>query len=341
MKIVLTGGGTAGHIYPAINVGLYMRNHHNADVYFIGKKHSMEQKIAQNYNIPFYAATSQGLSMKKIIPFMIKNSVGTAEAMKLLKHLKPDYIFSTGGYVSAPVIAAANLLHIPYGIHEQNTVTGKVNRLFGKKATTQFYSFPIIETKTNIWTGNPVAFKERITFNGNRLVFMGGSGGSQSVNDFAISFAASHRHIPCTIITGEKRYQQTLAKGVPKNLEVISYTNDMLNVYRQAKLIVCRSGSGTLFEVANLNIPAILVPYPKSAEDHQKKNAEFFTQENAARLVEEGSGFTQKLTEEIEYLWKYKNERDKMKQNLLRLASPHSDALIAKRILEDVQRHGQ
>jgi UDP-N-acetylglucosamine--N-acetylmuramyl-(pentapeptide) pyrophosphoryl-undecaprenol N-acetylglucosamine transferase len=338
VNIVLTGGGTAGHIYPAINVGLYLKENHHATLFYIGKKNSMEERIAKENGIPFYTTASQGFSVKRIVSFAGKNLKGTIEASSLLMKLKPDYIFSTGGYVSGPVIAAANLLKIPYAIHEQNSITGKVNKVFGKHASTVFYSFPIVETKKTCYSGNPVRYNDKLDKNGNSILFFGGSGGSQTINDFGVEFAKKYPNINVTLITGEKRYEQTISKGLSNNIKVLPFVTDMLSVYKEAKVIVARSGSGTIFEIANLNIPPILIPFPQSAEDHQKKNADFFGNQQAAIVINEKDGFTKELEESLIDLYQHQDKIDIMKENLEKLAMRESAKLISERVLRDIKQ---
>jgi UDP-N-acetylglucosamine--N-acetylmuramyl-(pentapeptide) pyrophosphoryl-undecaprenol N-acetylglucosamine transferase len=335
LKIVITGGGTAGHIFPAISVGKYLQDQHGVELFFIGNKNHLESRLAKESNIPFYGIPSQGLE-GNYLTFFSKNAVGVYKALKILYKIKPDYVFSTGGFVSAPTIAAANILHIPYGIHEQNSVIGKVNKLFQRNAKTFFYSFPAEQTRGAFYSGNPVRLKEKLSENGSKLLFTGGSGGSIKLNETAVLFAKEHPSIPCILVSGEKNYDNLVENGISANLEVIPFVTDMKSLYAQAKVMVCRSGSGTLFEMANLSIPSILVPLPTSADDHQKKNAYYFAKENAALLVEQKDNFEHKLTGAILELWENETKRNEMKKALEQLAVPESEKMIAERILKDL-----
>lgn len=320
MKVVVTGGGTGGHIFPALIVAqrLQALGH---DVYYIGNRYGMEQRIVQPTSVPFYGVESAGFSKKDWFSFLIKNSNGTWEAMKILKHLRPDYIFATGGYVSAPVLGAANLLRIPYGVHEQNIVMGKVNQLTSKGAKHIFHSFPVIETKYIRHTGNPVRYTEPLEQLGDSVVFLGGSGGSETINQAAMYFAQSHPFTPVILITGKKRFERIQKEKKTPNVVVYDFVEDMLDIYKKARLVVCRSGSGTLFELANLGIPSILVPYPDAANHHQEKNAEWFVRKNAAWMIKEKEEkFFQTLASSIDTLYHDTNAQQQMRESLKHIA---------------------
>lgn len=342
MKVVLTGGGTAGHVFPAMSVATYLKENYDVELHYIGNKNFIEAKIAMEHHIPFYSISSQGLEgsnpLKKYANFALKNGKGTLEALKLLKEIKPDFVFATGGFVSAPVLAACQLLNIPYSIHEQNSVLGKVNKLFKNKAKNVFYSFPISKDDNAVYSGNPVRFKTKLDNNGEKVVFVGGSGGSEALNDAAIHFANENKNIPCVLIAGKQLEKDCLDK-VEKlslgNIEVLGYTNDILDVYKEAKVIVCRSGAGTIYEIANLSIPAIFVPLPNSADDHQKKNAEFFEKEKASLLIEQGEGFKEALEKGILYVWNNDEKRINLKENIDILAMRECDKIISDKLTEN------
>lgn len=338
MHIVLTGGGTAGHIYPAVNVGLYLREQYGIELSYIGRPHSMEEKIADANKIPFYPVRSNGLSVKHMLRFMNENIKGTMQARKLLKKMEIDYVFSTGGYVTAPVLAASKLLGIPYSIHEQNTVTGKVNKLFKKGAITFFESFPTVDTRQICYSGNPVRYNQPLKGNGEHVLVFGGSGGSQSLNNFAMRFARENPSIPMMLVTGEKRYQLTIANGIPDNIKVYPFVEDMMDVYKEAKMIICRSGSGTIFEVANLNIPPIFVPFREAADDHQTKNAQFLTEKGAGLLVEEGKEFHKRLSQSVLSLYEEDDDLLHIKEQLTAFQSFDTIQRISDRIVHDMRK---
>jgi UDP-N-acetylglucosamine--N-acetylmuramyl-(pentapeptide) pyrophosphoryl-undecaprenol N-acetylglucosamine transferase len=328
MKVVLTGGGTAGHAFPAINVGLELKKEKGVSLYYFGNNKKIERTIAEKHDIPFYSVSSfgfQGNWWEKSVLFGLKNAKGVTDSIRHLKKIKPDFVFATGGFVTAPVLLAAQMLHIPFVIHEQNSKLGKVNRLFEKNATMRFFSFPIHSREGYFWSGNPVRYNEKLKKNGKNLVVLGGSGGSERLNEEALIFAEKHPDIPLIVQTGERFYQKAKEKAEKnqlKNVKLIPYTHDMKKeLYEKAAVLVCRSGSGTLFEVANLTIPSIMVPYPFAAEDHQKKNALFFAQTGAGTLVEEDMFFSENLEEAIVDIWESSLKRKEMKKELDKLSN--------------------
>lgn len=340
MRIVLSGGGTAGHIYPAVQTGLYLKEYCEAEIYYIGRANSLEEKIAKEHGIPFYPTVSKGLSKKQILSFATKNVKGTAQALTLLNKIKPDYVFTTGGYVSAPVLAAASILRIPYGIHEQNATNGKANRFFSKGAKTIFTSFPTMENRQIFYSGNPVRYTHNLENAGDSLVFFGGSGGAATINEAAYELAVRHPEIPVIVVTGEKRYGTYIATHeIPDNLTVHPYVTDTLSLYEKAKIIISRSGSGALFEIANLGISNILIPFPEAADDHQRKNAQYFEDRGGSIVVEEGLRFFDRLEDEVRQLWGNERLRQAQIRKLSGLSTRTSVSEICKRINKDLNFH--
>lgn len=326
MKIVLTGGGTGGHVYPAVSIGKSLEKKMNAELHYIGNAGFIEEKIAKENNIKFYSVSSQGLEGKNAIVkyggFLLKNSKGVIEAIKLLEKIKPDIVIGTGGFVSAPVLAAAIYKKIPYYIHEQNSIMGKVNKLFEKKAEKVFLTFPLGENKPNHHlTGIPIRFKEKIENNGNYLVFTGGSGGSQKLNNYALKYANENPNTKIKLVTGKNDYEEVMKNKIPVNLTVTAYVDNMMELYEETKIMVARSGAGSVFELATLNIPSILVPLPYSAENHQLYNAKYFSDKNAAILVEEKENFEEELNKNIKMLLNEKEKINELKEKMDEITS--------------------
>ncbi|PGK51320.1 hypothetical protein CN918_26375 [Priestia megaterium] len=340
MRIAVTGGGTGGHIYPMATVAQYLQKHHGADILYIGNENEFfpDKRLANYFTLPFSGIPSRGMEGGRPINFLWKNMQGVLKARKILKEFQPDLVFSTGGFVSFPVVTAASQLHIPYVLHEQNTVMGKVNRLASKKASCILHTFPIYQTKQAVVTGNPVRFTDKLVEQGEHVLFLGGSGGSLALNEAGVQFSLLHPNIPVIIQTGKVLYDKTkayaAAEGASGNLILVPYKDDLMDLYKEAKLIVTRSGSGSIFEIANLGIPSIFIPLPNSAEDHQKRNALFFTQENAALMVEQDANFQDALNDNIVVLWQSEERRNELRTNLEKLAVRNSEELIAKQLVE-------
>lgn len=335
MKIVVTGGGTGGHIYPMATIALYMKETYGAEILYIGSNQDLfpDKRLAAYFNLSFEGIPSRGMEGGKPIDFAWQNVKGVWKARKILQNFKPDIVFSTGGFVSFPVVTAASQLGIPYVLHEQNTVVGKVNRLAEKKARKVLHTFPITHKENTIVTGNPVRYKNPIETEGDKVVILGGSGGSLALNEAGIALAKKNPSIPFLIQTGKELYKKAQQEaGDTPNLTLIPYCDDLMDVYKQAKCVITRSGSGSIFELANVGIPSIFVPLPNSAEDHQKKNALFFTQEKAAIMVEQGEAFQENLEKQLLELWGNDTLRQDIKQRLDTLAVRDSEARIAKEL---------
>lgn len=334
MKVVLTGGGTAGHAIPAIEIGKYLRRKYLCEIIYIGNEEYIEKSLAEKDKIPFYSISSQGMEGSKL-SFVKRNVEGVFEAVKLLKKIKPDFILATGGFVTAPVLAAAIFLKIPYAIHEQNRIMGKVNKLFSNKATFLFSTFPVEENEQIRFSGIPIRFKKKIKKSGDSLVIIGGSGGSVALNEFAINFAKKHPEIKLIIIAGEKNKEKVekQLEGL-EHVKVIGYTDSIYTYYEQAKMVVARSGAGTIFELSRLAIPSILVPLPNSANDHQKENALYFSNQHAAVLIEQTEDFEENLEKTIEELWNDEEKREKMRKNIENLSKSSCEKEVSNTIIQ-------
>ena len=336
MKVILTGGGTGGHVLPAVRIGKELQKTYGAELHFIGNGNFIEKKIAEKEHIPFYDIQSQGLEGKNILDkwggFAVHNSVGTLQALWLLRKIKPSLIVATGGFVSAPVMAAGVLLNIPYIIHEQNSVVGKVNKLFLGKAKRVYTS--IRETKgiaSGTLVGNPVRFNEKRAEEGEKLIVLGGSGGSVYLNEFMMGFAKEHPNIPIILQAGEKYIEELKGEGVPPNLTIVGFC-DLEEMYKVAKVIIARAGTGTLFEIANQCIPSVIVPLPTSADNHQVKNAEHFAAIGGVRLVEQSEG-DEKIEEAVLDLWNHEKKRKDMIDSLEKHELRKSEVKIAEDLI--------
>lgn len=295
-KVVITGGGTAGHITPALSIAKSLETKYNSKIYYLGNENFIEKELAHKSGYPFFHINSQGMEGKspfeKWKNFLGRNSKGIIQAYRHLKNISPDFIVSTGGFVTAPVLAAARILSIPYFIHEQNTVMGRVNKLFIKNATEVYYSFDetlggkhIREGKTY---GNPVPINDAIPPGAN-LVILGGSGGSEFLNDWSLSFAKDNPNITVHLQAGRKNVsslQEQKSKDKVDNLIIHGFV-DIIEMYYKAKFVVTRGGTSSLFELANAEIPSIVVPLPNSMDNHQYMNGLHFQQIGGMKVIQQ------------------------------------------------------
>lgn len=313
MRLVVTGGGTGGHVYPALEIARAASAEGHEVAYF-GSLMGQEGKLCKERGLPFTGFPSQPLySIKKpkgwVAAYRIWKSVGLAKSA--LRDFAPDAVFSTGGYSSAPVVSAAKALGIPYVIHEQNTVPGRTNRMlsahafavattflsgsehFGK-ARTERTGLPIrIELRQGMQ--GTLNFAPKATGDHKRILVMGGSQGAQVLNEVALGAAMrlNTQNLHWTIVAGVKHYDSILETMKRMNLEAeINFraylsADEMATALFESDVVVCRSG-GSLAEVAAFRKPSVLIPYPHAMGNHQHHNAEEFVEMGAALLLPQG-----------------------------------------------------
>jgi UDP-N-acetylglucosamine--N-acetylmuramyl-(pentapeptide) pyrophosphoryl-undecaprenol N-acetylglucosamine transferase len=311
LRILLTGGGTGGHVYPGLAVAEQLRKlAPEADIRFIGTRRGLEATLVPRAGWPFSAVAAsgfRGMGMVARLRFLVNFALGGLESLALLARWRPAVVLGTGGYVSAPVIAAARLLGITCAVQEQNAIPGSVNRLVGRWARRAYLGF----TGAAKWfpagicvaTGNPVrgamaaagsvARPARdASSNARHVLVFGGSGGAATLNR-AVCAAASgwdtRPGLTMLVQTGPRDHAATaaaVAAAAPSgNLVVVPYIDDMAGELSRADLVVCRAGAMTLAELHCLGKPAVLVPFPHATDDHQVRNARDCEQAGAAVVL--------------------------------------------------------
>ena len=300
MKIILTGGGSAGHVTPNLALIPHLKKHFN-EIEYIGSKNGIEKDIVINTQIPYHEITTcklnRSLTIKNLtLPFKLIK--GISEAKKILQNLKPNIVFSKGGFVSVPVVIAAHKLKIPIIAHESDFSLGLANKIiyhFCKKMCFTFDNIPKKYLKKSIVTGPPIRkeiiSKEKLSFNNNKktILVIGGSLGAKSINDFIFSnikeLTKSYNLIH---IVGKNNINQKFTKIT--NYKQIDYTNNIGKLYNSCDLSISRAGSNTIFELLALKIPMILIPLPKdSSRGDQIENANYFEKNNYADVIKQDS----------------------------------------------------
>ena len=300
MRLVLTGGGTGGHIHPALEVGRYARGA-GADLRYFGSFVGMESASAAKADVPFVGYPS-GPLYRRFRWSTVKTAAGFARAIFIARQQlrgQTDVVFSTGGYGAAPTMYAARALGIPYVIHDSNSVPGRSNRIFANQAKAFTAAFRKTLTVPGLRadrTGQPIREALRDAVGGyqpERMVLvLGGSQGSVFLNGLAIETARLSPGTQFLIAAGRNNADAMIAARVPDNAEVVPYLEPeaLIRAYRQAGVVLARSG-GTLAEIAMFGLPSVLVPLPSSADEHQLFNAqEFREMEAAVVLWPEGTG---------------------------------------------------
>ncbi|HBV99003.1 MAG: UDP-diphospho-muramoylpentapeptide beta-N-acetylglucosaminyltransferase [Peptococcaceae bacterium BICA1-7] len=332
MVFVVSGGGTGGHIYPALAIARGLGDRFGAEVYYIGGTRGMESDIVPREGLPFrsipLAGFKRGLSLSNIA-VGFKALSGIRRAWGYLKEIKPDAVIGTGGYVCGPVVLAAALSGIPTLIHEQNAFPGLTNRMLARFSGCVAATFE--ESKKFFPAGAPVRVtglpvrkqifkaerdkaREKLGLSTGRLfvVSFGGSQGARSINNAMLSVLGrfygddriSFLHVP-----GPGNYadfMESLNTSIKMdehgNITITPYLHDMPTALSAADLVVCRAGAATCAELAIVGLPAILVPYPHAAGNHQEHNALALEKKGAAVVIRDGELGGSLLAAEIERL---------------------------------------
>lgn len=307
MRLVITGGGTGGHLFPGIAVaGAMLERCQDAEILFITTARSMDQKVLRDSGVQtavLHCSGLKGATKTETVKSLFRQPAAVLSAFRMMKRFKADLVFGVGGYVTGPVLVAAKMIGLPICIHEQNAIPGLTNRLAGKIADVICTSLPcgsyFPETKT-VQTGNPVRREIRsaaasIKQKGDlpTLLVLGGSQGAHAVNVLVVE-AAGHlcgKGIRFRIIhqTGSADYEwvESAYRKMKIDGTVEPFFSDMASIYSQADLAVSRAGATTLAELAVMGLPALLIPYPYAADLHQHANARFYTESGGCELYEE------------------------------------------------------
>jgi len=362
MRIVLTGGGTGGHIYPALAIGKQVTEEApDSSVLYIGSPKGLESRIVPAQGIAFEPVEITGFRRKlsfENVKTIMRFLKGVRRAKQLLREFKPDVVVGTGGYVCGPVVYAAAKLGIPTLIHEQNAVSGLTNQFLTRYADCVAVSFKdsisqFKRSKHAVYTGNPCAshvvranrengFKSLGLPSGSRIVLMvGGSRGAKALNDAMVDMARLVAQLPevhFVFVTGESYYESTakrIADALPKqpaNLHVRPYLHNMPEVLAASKLVISRSGASSLAEITALGIPSILIPSPNVTNNHQEANARSLMVSGAAEIFLEKELSGGALFERIAALIKAEGLLTKMGLAALKLGMPQSAALIGQEL---------
>ena len=360
MRIILSGGGTGGHIMPALAIADELKKTEGVEIFYVGKEGSLEEELVQREGIKFYPIPVEGLPRKKIsaktIHSMWSLSQGMRACGKILKEIKPDVVIGTGGYVCAPVVLKAQQYRIPTVLQEQNAFPGKANRFLAKKASFVALNFKeakvYFKRKDNlIYTGNPVrqAFLDKISQDkkDNReekiVLSFGGSGGQESTNDAIKEIIKSHDKLPFHLIhiTGRDYYEEFMEDVEEReDLEILSFSLEIPNLMDKADVVIASSSAMTLAEISALSKASILIPKAYTAGNHQVFNGKSYESQGASVLIYEEDLTGEKLYAAIEDLLKDDKKRQSMGQCAHRMCNEEAVKEIAKRILE-LGSHGK
>ncbi len=340
MMVLIASGGTGGHIYPALALGIELRDL-GLEVRWVGRPDSPESVLAAEHGFEFEPLAAAGFFGKGLgakARAVGLAAAGLFRALAMLRRVRPDAVVATGGFASAAVLAAAVVLGIGYFLLEQNCVPGRVTRLFARGARESFLGFaPADEFPgRHSVTGNPLrrTLTERLerSDDGRTVLVLGGSGGARALSLAGLDAAAALTNLSFIILAGRRDYQSIRALVRTRNCEVIEYTARPEELYRRATIAVSRAGGMVLSELVAFGIPAVLVPFPYATDRHQDANAACL--ETAGCAIKLDQARLSGLTATINGLMGDTNARRAMESAARALARPDAGRAIAERIRE-------
>ncbi|TKC08658.1 undecaprenyldiphospho-muramoylpentapeptide beta-N-acetylglucosaminyltransferase [Pedobacter frigoris] len=366
-KIIISGGGTGGHIFPAISIANALKRvEPGCEILFVGAVGRMEMEKVPAAGYSIVGLNISGLQRGSItknlsLPFKLFGSM--RKAMQLIDEFKPDVVVGVGGYASGPILFAASLKKIPYLIQEQNSYAGITNKWLGKKAAKVCVAFDdmgqFFPEENILKTGNPVrkdvvditdkhhagAELLRLDPLKKTILVTGGSLGAGTLNK------SIEKHLPDLIKadvqviwqTGKSYYKgimERLGLDFHPNVRILEFLNKMDMAYAAADVIISRAGAGTIAELCLIKKPVILVPSPNVAEDHQTRNALALVKNNAALLITDYSAEDTLVPEALSLLGN-KEKSKQLAENIGKMALPDADNVIAGQVLILAERRKQ
>lgn len=366
MRIAICGGGTAGHIYPAIALADELTlEEPESDLIFLGTNNGLEKKLVPEAGYDIKTIEAKAFQRK----FTLKNVSalfallnGFFKSRSFLQEYKPNVVLGVGGYVSAPAILAALSLKIPVVIHEQNAVPGLANKILSRFANVTATSFPDGEkifpkARRVIHTGNPIRRKmigslkddglHALTLEKNKktVLIFGGSQGAETINKSVVEaykYLKELENLQLIHITGQDNFDEVcmaMKKEISNNDKVRyqahPYIDNINDAYAAADLVVCRAGATTIAELTALGVPSVLIPYPYATGDHQYKNASSLEKHGAAKIIRNEELNGKKLSQLINSLIYDKSTLAQMKERSSSLGKPYAANDLAKIILDE------
>lgn len=306
MKLLLAGGGTGGHLFPAIALAEQLKYEDpQSEILFVGTEKGLEARMLPELGWPLEIVDMSGWAGRGLyarVKVLVQLMTSFNQSRMILQKFRPDIVVGVGGYASVPVLLAAKTLKIPYLVHEQNAWPGLANRLLGRWAKRVCLSFSeadrAFHQSATVLTGNPVraAMENCPNIPEDKLCLLvfGGSQGARAINR-AVVAALPHldewrEKLEIVHQSGQLDYEETLQayrENEWPNVNVQPFIKDMAQAYAKATLIVCRAGATTLAELTACGRPAVLVPYPHAAAGHQSVNAQAMATKGAALMMEE------------------------------------------------------
>jgi UDP-N-acetylglucosamine--N-acetylmuramyl-(pentapeptide) pyrophosphoryl-undecaprenol N-acetylglucosamine transferase len=363
LRIIISGGGTGGHIFPAVAIANALKKLNPAtEILFVGANGRMEMEKVPAAGYKIIGLDIQGIQRKSLwknLLFPIKLLASLNQAGRVIKNFKPDAAVGVGGYASGPLLYAASGKGIPTLIQEQNSYAGITNKWLSKKAKKICVAFDGMDkffpADKIVKTGNPVrkqsvdtagkreeALREfKLSPNKKVILVTGGSLGARTLNQSLMAGLDKLIAADVQLIwqTGKVYYagiMEKLGENYHPNIRIVEFLNRMDLAYAAADIIISRAGAGTIAELCIVGKPVILVPSPNVAEDHQTKNALALVQTNAAVFVTDAeAGVT--LVNKALLLLQDKAQQELLGNNIKKLALPNADEVIAQHVIDIIK----
>ena len=353
MKVIISAGGTGGHIYPALAIiNKIKEKEPNSEFLYIGTTDRMEKDLIPSLGINYVGIEMKGLDRKhplnnvKIISMYNKAKKKIKEE---IKKFNPDIVIGVGGYITVPVISSAHKLKYKTVIHEQNSIPGLSNKILSKYVNKVFVSLPgsieYFNKSKAVYTGNPRSEeiinikpidKKELGLKENKklVVIVMGSLGSATISlkEKEMLKDFKNKDYEVVLITGEKYYDDYKKINIPENVKVYPFIKNLINVLKKTDLIVTRAGASTIAEITAIGLPSILVPSPYVTNNHQYKNAKELEEKGCSKILEEKDFCSEKLIPMIDELLNNGKEYENMKNSAKELGVENSATKVYNEI---------
>lgn len=359
MKIIVSAGGSFGHINPALAIiKKFQEKEKNLEVLYIGTHNRMEKEIVPNEGIPYEEIEIYGFTkdMKRNFKNIGCIYRATKKVERIIKKFQPDVVIGVGGYVTYPVLKAAHKEHVKTFIHEQNSIPGKSNKMISRYADLIGVTFQTskqyFKTKGKIvYTGHPCGAQALLEPKLNKsdfglsktkklVIVMAGSLGSSSLNRKMkeMLYQVDHENFEILYVTGKANYDEFMkGEQFPSNVFVKPYVNHIAGLLKSADVVVSRAGAASLYELIALNVPSIIVPSPNVANNHQYYNAKEMSEKGAFVMIEEKDLNSSLMLQQIKELLNDSTKRMELIQNMRKLSILDSSEIIYNEIKEMIR----
>jgi len=355
MRVIIAGGGTGGHVIPALAIARELQSRYQAEVLFVGTARGLENRLVPQAGFGLMrvkVGALKNVSLMTRLRTLFDLPRAVVESRKIIRAFNPDVVVGVGGYASGPAMAAAILMHVPTLAFEPNYVPGFANKIVGHRVSAAAVHFG--QTQKYFHNAQVVGVPVRADFfkiaprepgAPPALLVFGGSQGAQAINGAMTASAPEVlRQVPALRIihqTGEREYNDVQAAYAQSGIkaEVSAFIDDMPSAFAGADLLLCRSGASTVAEIAAAGKPAIFVPFPRAADDHQRRNAEAIAEHGAAVLVSQSELSPERLTRELIGLLRDPARMKEMAEKARALSHHDAAGRVARMVAELAEKN--